>query len=158
MNTNKTNAKRHYQIIILVMLVFFVISFITNILNSIIVDVKTSFDLSLTMTGLLPFSFFIAYGVMSIPAGFLSEKYSDKTLLSVSFIVMTLASIGFAIAPSYYSFTITLFSVFITFKTSDTSPLSFPHVTFTLSHFLIFIISYQKIIYKTSGAKLTILL
>ena len=93
------------------MLVFFVISFITNILNSIIVDVKTSFDLSLTMTGLLPFSFFIAYGVMSIPAGFLSEKYSDKTLLSVSFIVMTLASIGFAIAPSYYSFTITLFSL-----------------------------------------------
>ena len=62
------------------MIVFFVISFITNILNSIIVDVKDRFDLSLTLTGLLPFTFFIAYGIMSIPAGFLSEKYSIVSL------------------------------------------------------------------------------
>lgn len=111
MSKNESTSKRHYQIIILVMLIFFVISFITNILNSIIVDVKNSFDLSLTLTGLLPFSFFIAYGVMSIPAGFLSEKYSDKLLLTVSFVVMTLASIGFAMFPSYIVFTITLFSL-----------------------------------------------
>ena len=91
------------------MLIFFVISFITNILNSIIVDVKNSFDLSLTLTGLLPFAFFIAYGVMSIPAGFLSERYSDKTLLSLSFLLMALASMGFAFFPSYVVFSITLF-------------------------------------------------
>ena len=104
-------TKRFYHIILLVMLIFFVISFITNILNSIIVDVKQSFDLSLTLTGLLPFSFFIAYGVMSIPAGFLSEKYGNKTLLVTSFFVMTLASFLFAINPSYITFTITLFSL-----------------------------------------------
>lgn len=93
------------------MLVFFVISFITNILNSIIVDVKESFELSLTLTGLLPFSFFIAYGVMSIPAGFLSEKYSDRVLLASSFLIMMIASFLFAINPSYITFTITLFSL-----------------------------------------------
>ncbi|WP_411031883.1 MFS transporter [Spongiimicrobium sp. 3-5] len=109
MAKDKIVPKRHYNIIILVMLVFFVISFITNILNSIIVDVKNSFDLSLTLTGLLPFSFFIAYGVMSIPAGFLSEKYSDRTLLSFSFLLMTLASLGFAFFPGYLVFSITLF-------------------------------------------------
>ena len=91
------------------MIVFFVISFITNILNSIIVDVKDSFDLSLTLTGLLPFTFFIAYGIMSIPAGFLSEKYSERTLLSVSFLIMALASLGFALLPQYGVFSITLF-------------------------------------------------
>lgn len=104
-------TKRFYHIILLVMLIFFVISFITNILNSIIVDVKQSFDLSLTLTGLLPFSFFIAYGVMSIPAGFLSEKYGNKTLLVASFSVMTIASFLFAVNPSYITFTITLFSL-----------------------------------------------
>ena len=93
------------------MLIFFVISFITNILNSIIVDVKESFDLSLTLTGLLPFTFFIAYGIMSIPAGFLSEKYSDKKLLSISFLVMVVASLLFVIFPSYVSFSVTLFSL-----------------------------------------------
>lgn len=108
---NNLNSKRYFHIIILVMLIFFVISFITNILNSIIVDVKNSFDLSLTMTGLLPFSFFIAYGVMSIPAGFLSEKYSDKTLLTFSFLIMVIASLGFSFFPSYSVFSITLFSL-----------------------------------------------
>jgi fucose permease len=111
MNNQQKENKRFYSIILLVMLVFFVISFITNILNSIIVDVKQSFELSLTLTGLLPFSFFIAYGVMSIPAGFLSEEYGNKTLLVAAFFVMTLASFMFAINPSYITFTITLFSL-----------------------------------------------
>ncbi|MCL5246509.1 MFS transporter [Cellulophaga sp. 20_2_10] len=111
MNSQSKTTKKFYHIILLVMLVFFVISFITNILNSIIVDVKQSFDLSLTLTGLLPFSFFIAYGIMSIPAGFLAEKYGDKTLLVASFFVMMLASFLFAFNPSYITFTITLFSL-----------------------------------------------
>ena len=50
MEKSKPNTKRYYHLVGLVMLVFFVISFITNILNSIIVDVKDSFDLSLTST------------------------------------------------------------------------------------------------------------
>ena len=106
-----TSPKRYYHIIVLVLLIFFVISFVTNILNSIIVDVKQSFDLSLTLTGLLPFAFFIAYGVMSIPAGFLSEKYGNKTLLSVSFLLIAVASLLFVLYPGYKIFTITLFSL-----------------------------------------------
>ncbi|MDT7828666.1 MFS transporter [Pricia sp. S334] len=111
MENNKSTPKRYYHIIALVMLVFFVISFITNILNSIIVDVKDSFDLSLTLTGLLPFTFFIAYGIMSIPAGFLSEKYSERALLSISFLVMAVASVTFALFPGYGMFSITLFTL-----------------------------------------------
>lgn len=107
--TNPTSSKRYYHIVVLVMVIFFAISFITNILNSIIVDVKESFDLSLSLAGLLPFSFFIAYGVMSIPAGFLSEKYSDKTLLSVSFAIIILACISFVMFPGYLAFSLTLF-------------------------------------------------
>ena len=106
-----SNTKRYYHIVLLVMLIFFVISFITNILNSIIVDVKESFDLSLAMTGFLPFSFFIAYGVMSIPAGFLSEKYGNKSLLAFSFFLMTIASLVFVIFPSYVVFSFTLFAL-----------------------------------------------
>lgn len=109
MESSKPKNTRYIHIIGLVMIVFFVISFITNILNSIIVDVKDSFDLSLTLTGLLPFTFFVAYGIMSIPAGFLSEKYSERTLLSTSFLFMALASLGFALLPQYGVFSITLF-------------------------------------------------
>jgi fucose permease len=107
--TKHTSSKKYYHIVVLVMVVFFAISFITNILNSIISDVKESFDLSLSLAGLLPFSFFIAYGVMSIPAGFLSEKYSDKTLLSVSFGTIILACLLFVLFPGYIVFSLTLF-------------------------------------------------
>jgi fucose permease len=107
--TNQNSVKRYYHIVLLVMVVFFAISFITNILNSIIVDVKESFDLSLGLTGLLPFAFFIAYGVMSIPAGFLSEKYSDKVLLSVSFLTIIFGCLIFSFFPGYLMFSITLF-------------------------------------------------
>ena len=45
---NKVESpKRHLNIVLLIMLIFFVISLVTNILNSILVDVKDSFDLSL---------------------------------------------------------------------------------------------------------------
>lgn len=107
--THQTSVKRYYPIVLLVMVIFFAISFITNILNSIIVDVKESFDLSLGSTGFLPFAFFIAYGVMSIPAGFLSEKYSAKALLSGSFLTILLACLVFAFYPGYLVFSITLF-------------------------------------------------
>ena len=102
-------ASLYYNIVLLVLLVFFVISFITNILNSIIVAVKDSYDLSLSEVGLLPFSFFIAYAVMSIPAGFLAERYSDKMLLKVSFVVIFLGCLFFVIDQSYGVFVVTLF-------------------------------------------------
>lgn len=107
--TNHTSVKRYYPIVLLVMVIFFAISFITNILNSIIADVKESFDLSLGSTGFLPFAFFIAYGVMSIPAGFLSEKYSAKWLMTLSFLTIILACLIFSAFPGYVVFSITLF-------------------------------------------------
>lgn len=104
-----SSTTRYPRLVILVMLIFFAISLITNILNSILADVKISFDLNLATAGLLPFSFFVAYGVMSIPAGFLVEKYSDKRLLLVAFGAIAVASVIFTLFPSFGLFAITLF-------------------------------------------------
>jgi fucose permease len=54
--------KRNYYIVALIMLTFFVISFITNILGPLTPDIISGFNLSLTLVALLPFAFFIAYG------------------------------------------------------------------------------------------------
>ena len=51
----------------LVFLTFFVISFVTNILGPLVPDIIRDFRVSQGMAGMLPFSFFIAYGVLSIP-------------------------------------------------------------------------------------------
>ena len=64
------------------------ISFQTNILGPLAPDVKSGFHLSLALTGLLPFSFFIAYGVMSIPAGYLTETFNQKIVSLGAFVLI----------------------------------------------------------------------
>jgi hypothetical protein len=60
--------KRNHFIVGLILLIFFVISFLTNIIGPLVPDIIDSYDLSLTTVAVLPFAFFIAYGVMSIPS------------------------------------------------------------------------------------------
>ena len=72
--------KRNYYIVALIMLTFFVISFVTNVIGPLVPDIINGFNLSLTLVALLPFAFFIAYGVMSIPSGMLIEKYNEKKI------------------------------------------------------------------------------
>lgn len=103
--------KRNYYMVVLVFVVFFVISFLTNILGSINPNVSDSFHLSGAMTGLLPFAFFIAYGLMSIPSGMLVEKYKEKISMSGGWIVATFGAFMFALFPSYPVFLCSLFLI-----------------------------------------------
>lgn len=103
--------KRNYSIVALILITFFVISFLTNILGALNPSVSQSFSLSETMAGFLPFSFFIAYGVMSIPAGFLVEKFGEKKLIIFAFLLALLGSILFANLPTFSVFIFTLFTI-----------------------------------------------
>jgi MFS transporter, FHS family, L-fucose permease len=85
----------------LVFLTFFVISLLTNILGPIVPDIIGSFHVSLTAAGFLAFAFFIAYGVMSIPAGFLVERFTEKPVMVLSFLAAALGSLSFALFPGY---------------------------------------------------------
>jgi len=93
------------------MLTFFVISFLTNVIGPLIPDMINGFHLSLTLVALLPFAFFIAYGVMSIPAGMLIEKYKEKKIMAVGFVVAFLGSLLLAVFPNYLTAVISLFLI-----------------------------------------------
>ncbi|MCX6152073.1 MAG: sugar MFS transporter [Ignavibacteriales bacterium] len=103
--------KRNYFIVALIFLIFFVISFLTNILGPLIPDIINSFKLSLTLVALLPFAFFIAYGVMSIPAGMLVERYKEKSIMIAAFIVAFIGALLFSIFPTYNIAIISLFLI-----------------------------------------------
>jgi fucose permease len=93
----------------IVFLTFFVMSLLTNILGPIVPDIINSFKVSLAAAAFLPFSFFIAYGVMSIPAGFLVERFGEKSVMIVAFLVGTAGSLSFAFHPSYGVAVVSLF-------------------------------------------------
>lgn len=103
--------KRNYYIVALILVVFFVISFLTNILGALNPSVSASYGLSETMAGFLPFAFFIAYGVMSIPAGLLVEKYGEKKLMVLAFMLALAASVVFAGIPTFGVFIFSLFTI-----------------------------------------------
>jgi fucose permease len=102
--------KRNPLMVLLILLIFFVISFLTNILGPIIPDIIRSFGLGIGLAGFLPFSFFIAYGIMSVPAGILIEKYSEKSVMIAAFFLAFAGALLFALFPR---FSVALPSLFI---------------------------------------------
>ncbi len=103
--------KKNNFIIGIIILTFFVISFLTNIIGPLVPDIIESFDLSLTLVALLPFAFFIAYGVMSIPSGILVEKYGEKKIMVLAFLISFLGAFWFAWKPSYIAYLFSLFFI-----------------------------------------------
>jgi MFS transporter, FHS family, L-fucose permease len=93
--------KRSRFLVGLVFAIFFVMSFLTNILGALVPDIINDFHVSLAVAAFLPFSFFIAYGVMSIPAGFLVERWGEKPLMIASFLLGTAGALSFALYPTF---------------------------------------------------------
>jgi FHS family L-fucose permease-like MFS transporter len=103
--------KRNYYLVLLIFLIFFAISFLTNILGSINPNVSDSFKLSGTMTGMLPFSFFIAYALMSIPSGMIVQKYDEKKSLVFAWILAFSGALLFSLKPVFPVFMVSLFLI-----------------------------------------------
>ncbi|ASU34243.1 MFS transporter [Mucilaginibacter xinganensis] len=103
--------KRNYYIVTLIMLTFFVISFITNIIGPLSPEFIKDFKLSDLLAGVLPFAFFIAYGVMSIPSSMLVQKYNEKTIMVTAFVVAFFGSLLLAVSPGYLSALLSLFLI-----------------------------------------------
>ncbi len=103
--------KRDYYMVGLIMLTFFVISFLSNVIGALIPDIIKGFNLSLTLVALLPFAFFIAYGVMSIPSGMMIEKYKEKKVMITAFIMAFFGSLLLALFPNYLTSVGSLFLI-----------------------------------------------
>jgi len=93
--------KRNYLMVFLVFVVFFAISFLTNILGAIIPEAKDDFHVSNTMAAFLPLFFFIAYGVMSIPAGILTDHYKEKKVMVFAFAAAFAGALSFGLFPRF---------------------------------------------------------
>jgi FHS family L-fucose permease-like MFS transporter len=102
---------RRKYLISLIFLTFFVISLLTNILGPIVPDIISTFQVSLGAAGFLAFAFFIAYGVMSIPAGFLVQRFTEKPVMIAGFLAGMSGALCFAIFPKYPVAIVSLFVI-----------------------------------------------
>ena len=100
----------NFSLVIFVMAVFFVISFITNIIGPLIPQFIKTYDLSLVLASFLPLSFFFSYGVFSVPAGIFLERYGGKIVMLSAFIISSAGAALIILMPGYLSF---IFSFFL---------------------------------------------
>lgn len=107
--------RRNPFMVLLVMLIFVVISLVTNILDPLMPNLKESFRLTGFAAGFMAFAFFLAYGVMSIPAGMLAERAGPKAVIVAAFVLAFLGSLGFALRPTYLAALPSLFIIAVGF-------------------------------------------
>ncbi|HKD53325.1 MAG TPA: MFS transporter [Steroidobacteraceae bacterium] len=84
-----------------IMVIWFVISFVTNLIGPLMPTIISDFHLSLFLAGVLPFSFFIAYGLISIPAGALVEARGARFTLLAAFALNLAGCLAISLWPVY---------------------------------------------------------
>lgn len=100
---------RQPALILLVLAGFITVSFITNLLGPIFPELISDFSIGLMLAGFFPFAFFIAYGVMSIPAGLLIERYGERAMLRFAYSLSTLSCLLFIALPHFAVAMLSLF-------------------------------------------------
>lgn len=84
-----------------ILLIWFVISFVTNLIGPLMPIIIQDFKLSLALAGFLPFSFFLAYGLVSVPGGMLVEARGPRFTILIAFLLNLAGSLAIAMWPSY---------------------------------------------------------
>ncbi len=104
-------GNRSPRLTVLVLALFFLISLLSNIMGPLIPEIIRSFRLSLAAAGLLPFVFFLSYGLVSIPAGLLAERTSPKMVVTLAVGLMLAGSVMFPSLPRYSTALVSFFLI-----------------------------------------------
>ncbi len=106
----KTNYKSAF---VLVVMLFFMWGFITVLVDSLIPRLKEIFDLNYSQAGLVQFAFFMAYGLLSIPAGFILARIGYKKGILLGLTTMGVGCLLFWPAASSRTFEVFLVGYFV---------------------------------------------
>ncbi|NLP58737.1 sugar MFS transporter [Lutibacter sp. B1] len=87
--------------------------FITVLVDSLIPRLKEVFELTYFQAGLVQFAFFMAYGLLSIPSGFILSKIGYKKGILLGLSVMGIGCLLFYPAASYRIFPLFMLGYFV---------------------------------------------
>jgi FHS family L-fucose permease-like MFS transporter len=87
--------------------------FITVLVDSLIPRLKEVFELSFFQAGLVQFAFFTAYGLLSIPSGFILSKIGYKKGILLGLTIMGVGCLLFYPAAAYRAFPVFLLGYFV---------------------------------------------
>ena len=109
-DSTKPNYTRSF---IVVTSLFFMWGFITVLVDSLIPRLREIFELTYFQAGLVQFAFFMAYGLLSIPAGFILARIGYKKGMLLGLATMGIGCLLFWPAASFRVFEIFLIGYFV---------------------------------------------
>jgi MFS transporter, FHS family, L-fucose permease len=109
-HTPEAKPQSRLQLLALLLLNYFTFALITNIPGVLLPFWKDDFNLSSTVISLLGAVFFLAYGVTSLPQGFLLDNIGNKKTFLWGIGLVLAGSVAFALKPVYL---VGLFSLFV---------------------------------------------
>lgn len=104
---------KYTKAVIVVTSLFFMWGFITVLVDSLIPRLKEIFELTFFQAGLVQFAFFIAYGLISIPAGSLLSKIGYKKGMLLGLAAMGIGCLLFIPAASMRLFPLFMLGYFV---------------------------------------------
>ena len=108
------SQKKSYQSsFISVTILFFLWGFITVLVDSLVPRLKEVFELTFFQAGLVQFAFFTAYGLLSIPSGFILSKIGYKKGILLGLTIMGVGCLLFYPAAAYRTFPVFLLGYFV---------------------------------------------
>lgn len=104
-------ADRPSPLLWVLFLAYFTFGMITNVLGVVIPEVIKEYQLSLFAAGILAFAFFLAYGLCSIPAGLLMDRWGARPMVLAGVFLMAVGCLVVAWARNYPLMVAMIFAV-----------------------------------------------
>jgi fucose permease len=91
----------NYPVVILLSSILFEAGLVANATGAVIPDAVADLGLSYSAAALLPFAYFLAYAIVSIPAGILCERTTPKRVILASFGIGLAGLLALAAFPGF---------------------------------------------------------
>jgi MFS transporter, FHS family, L-fucose permease len=95
----KTRSRNY--LLIITILIYVAFGLVTSVIGVIIDKFQVTYNVSLQIAALLPFAFYLSYGLFSIPSGIQMDKFGARTILIIGMVLMTLGCLLLYLSKSY---------------------------------------------------------
>jgi fucose permease len=106
---NKSHKNKYLLIITILMYVAF--GLVTSVIGVIIDKFQSEYNLPLQIAALLPFAFYLSYGIFSIPFGIAMDRIGARSVLLLGMALMTVGSFLFYASDSYIIVILMIFAI-----------------------------------------------
>jgi fucose permease len=104
-------SKKNWLLLVVTVLLYISFGLLTSVIGVIIDRFQVDYNVSLTTAALLPFAFFLSYGLTSIPFGIAMDKFGAKSILLLGTILMMSGSFLCYLSNNYIVIILVIFLV-----------------------------------------------